>query len=64
MQLCQGQATGSAEAAAREISSLVQRLTAADKVTAISDATKDLHAAISKLEKVPFIRASLRPEFE
>ena len=48
----QVQATGSAEAAAREIASLVQCLTAGDKVAAISDATKDLHTAISKLEKV------------
>ena len=47
----QVQETRSAEAVAREIASLVERLRAADKITAVSDATKDLHTAISKLEK-------------
>ena len=47
----QVQETKTAEAVAREVSSLVERLHAADKISAVSDATKDLHTAISKLEK-------------
>jgi len=39
------------------VASLVQSLTAGDKVAAISDATKDLHSAISKLEKVNVVSA-------
>ncbi len=37
------------------MASLVQSLAAGDKVAAISDATKDLHSAISKLEKVSLL---------
>ena len=63
MRLYQVQATGSAEAAAREVASLVQSLTAGDKVAAISDATKDLHSAISKLEKVNRLSACAEEAF-
>jgi hypothetical protein len=47
----QVQETKTAEAVAREVSSLVERLHAANTISAVSDATKDLHTAISKLEK-------------
>ena len=50
--LLQVQDSKTAEAVGREILHLVERLHAADKITAVSDATKDLHTAISKLEKV------------